>query len=219
LRQLQTNKNFLSRQPTQQTTVKMDVDEDDDFYAPEEATPTATEPASAEPAPQSAVKPEQDDEDLEEGEEEDEAGSDDSVCDARKYSTESADIRIGYRYHHRKKRWHESCSAVSSVPLFIAFVAHAPRQPRYNEIRNIPQRTTTSDVAAKLPPVKKEKGAATKAAGTPPVSGADLPGLAISKIDVDAKPIYEPAGKPITQVNIDEGSLTYRTPMNLQLTS
>lgn len=37
------------------------------------------------------------------------------------------------------------------------------------------------------------------------VSGADLPGIATSKIDVDAKPIYEPAGKPITQVNIDEG--------------
>ncbi|PQE26320.1 hypothetical protein CJF30_00001058 [Rutstroemia sp. NJR-2017a BBW] len=147
----------------------MDVDEDDDFYAPEEATPTATEPASAEPAPQPAVKPEQDDEDLEEGEEEDEAESDDSIITERKDGTKAA-----------------------------------PPQPRYNEIRNIPQRTTTSDVAAKLPPVKKEKGAATKAAGTPPVSGADLPGLAISKIDVDAKPIYEPAGKPITQVNIDE---------------
>lgn len=36
-------------------------------------------------------------------------------------------------------------------------------------------------------------------------SGADLPGIATSTIDVDAKPIYEPAGKPITQVDIDEG--------------
>jgi pre-mRNA 3'-end-processing factor FIP1 len=36
------------------------------------------------------------------------------------------------------------------------------------------------------------------------VSGADLPAVATSKIDIDAKPIYEPAGKPITQVNIDE---------------
>jgi pre-mRNA 3'-end-processing factor FIP1 len=72
----------------------MDVDEDDDFYAPEEATPTATELPSAEPAPQPAVKPEQDDEDLEEGEEEDEAGSDDSVCYAREDSPESADFRI-----------------------------------------------------------------------------------------------------------------------------
>jgi pre-mRNA 3'-end-processing factor FIP1 len=36
------------------------------------------------------------------------------------------------------------------------------------------------------------------------LSGADLPAVATSKIDVNAKPVYEPAGKPITQVNIDE---------------
>jgi pre-mRNA 3'-end-processing factor FIP1 len=55
----------------------------------------------------------------------------------------------------------------------------------------------------KLPVVKME----TPAKGTPPSRGADLPGLSTSKIDVDAKPIYEPAGKPITQVNIDEGKI------------
>jgi pre-mRNA 3'-end-processing factor FIP1 len=58
-------------------------------------------------------------------------------------------------------------------------------------------------VAASLPAIKKE----TTAKSTPPVSGADLPGISTSKINVDAKPIYEPAGKPITQVNIDEGIL------------
>jgi len=36
------------------------------------------------------------------------------------------------------------------------------------------------------------------------VSGSELPAVATSKIDVNAKPMYEPAGKPITQVNIDE---------------
>lgn len=46
--------------------------------------------------------------------------------------------------------------------------------------------------------VKEEKQRASNA-------GEDLPGIATSKIDVNAKPIYEPAGKPITQVNIDEG--------------
>lgn len=35
-------------------------------------------------------------------------------------------------------------------------------------------------------------------------SSSDFPGQSTSKIDVNAKPIYEPAGKPITQVNIDE---------------
>jgi pre-mRNA 3'-end-processing factor FIP1 len=74
---------------------------------------------------------------------------------------------------------------------------------RYNDIRNIPQRSASNDTVTKPAAIKKE--AAAKA--TPPVSGSDLPGISTSKIDVDAKPIYEPAGKPITQVNIDEGKL------------
>ena len=73
------------------------------------------------------------------------------------------------------------------------------RQAKYNEIRNIAQRSTATDSITKAPTAKKE--ASTK----DQVSGANLPGVATSKIDVDAKPIYEPAGKPITQVNIDEG--------------
>ncbi|RKF71910.1 Pre-mRNA polyadenylation factor FIP1 [Golovinomyces cichoracearum] len=35
-------------------------------------------------------------------------------------------------------------------------------------------------------------------------TGTELPGIATSKIDVNAKPVYLPAGKPITQLNIDE---------------
>jgi len=78
------------------------------------------------------------------------------------------------------------------------------RQPRYNEIRNIPQRTTSSDAPTKPAAVKKEsKDKGEKGE----ISGADLPGVSTSKIDVHAKPIYEPAGKRITQVNIDEGQL------------
>jgi pre-mRNA 3'-end-processing factor FIP1 len=41
--------------------------------------------------------------------------------------------------------------------------------------------------------------------GAQAISGKDLPGISTSKINVDGKPIYEPAGKPITQINIDEG--------------
>jgi pre-mRNA 3'-end-processing factor FIP1 len=59
----------------------MDVDEDDDFYAPEDSAPANTQ-QKPEDAPQLDVKPEQEDEDLEEGEEEDEAVEEnsDSVC-------------------------------------------------------------------------------------------------------------------------------------------
>lgn len=55
----------------------MDVDEDDDFYAPEEPAITTDQPQSTEQA-QPHAKVEQEDEDLEEGEEEDEGseGSD-----------------------------------------------------------------------------------------------------------------------------------------------
>lgn len=150
----------------------MDVDEDDDFYAPEEGQKTSSEAQSKpEGAPHFDGKPEQEDEDLEEGEEEGEAGSDGS----------DSDIDI---ITERKD---------GSKPA-------PPTQSRYNTIQNINQRNITSDVTAKLPAVKKE--APGKAAH--PASGADLPGLSISKIDVNAKPVYEPAGKPITQVNIDE---------------
>jgi pre-mRNA 3'-end-processing factor FIP1 len=80
----------------------------------------------------------------------------------------------------------------------------AARQARYNEIRNVPQRTSANDTTPAAAPVKKE----TKESKiVPSGSGADLPGIATSKIDVNAKPIYEPAGKPITQVIIDAGRL------------
>ncbi|KAE8448669.1 hypothetical protein EG329_009095 [Mollisiaceae sp. DMI_Dod_QoI] len=148
----------------------MEVDEDDDFYAPEDNASRINERESEGTAPQ-ASKPEQQDEDLEEGEEEDEAASEGS----------DSDIDI---ITERKD---------GSKPA-------PPSQPRYNDIRNIPQRTSSSDVATKPPTAKKEI-----AKSTPHISGADLPGVSTSKIDVDGKPIYEPAGKPITQVNIDEG--------------
>lgn len=59
----------------------MDVDEDDDFYAPEDSGQTGADekPTIEEPSTPD-VKADQEDEDLEEGEEEGEAeGSDDSV--------------------------------------------------------------------------------------------------------------------------------------------
>lgn len=77
------------------------------------------------------------------------------------------------------------------------------RNARYNEIRNIAQRTVSNDITQKPAALKKE-GKEGSAKASLPVSGAELPAVATSKIDVNAKPIYEPAGKPITQVNIDE---------------
>ena len=41
----------------------------------------------------------------------------------------------------------------------------------------------------------------------PPPSqpGASYPAYKTSKLDVDAKPIYEPNGKPITEIDMDAG--------------
>ncbi|KAK2624543.1 hypothetical protein QTJ16_006493 [Diplocarpon rosae] len=149
----------------------MDIDEDDDFYANDEAAEeTSQPPEKAVETPQSTAKPAQGNEDLEEGEEEDDA---DSGSDS--------DIDIITERKDGSK-------------------AAPPSQPKYNEIRNISQRTGSNDVVTKAAVVKKDPA---KAASLPS-GGADLPGISTSKIDVNAKPIYEPAGKPITQVNIDE---------------
>lgn len=70
---------------------------------------------------------------------------------------------------------------------------------------DLPSHTkSTTEADEKAPAVKTEK--VKKDSETPAISGAELPGLATSKIDVNAKPMYEPAGKPITQINIDEGT-------------
>lgn len=71
------------------------------------------------------------------------------------------------------------------------------RQSRYSSIKDIPQRSITSDTAAKAPPKKPED---TK----PTPSGADLPAVRTSTIDINAIPTHKGTGKPLTQVNIDE---------------
>ncbi|KAJ3562526.1 hypothetical protein NPX13_g8540 [Xylaria arbuscula] len=152
----------------------MDIDDDDDFYAPEEptiqpaenaSTPALTAPNFTHPEPQ---QKQQQDGDLEEGEEEDEgAEMDDS----------DSDIDI---ITERK-------DGTKAAP---------PTQSRYSDIRNIPQRSTSTDPSTR-PPVKKDEPPTTT------TSGAELPPVSNSTIDVHAVPIYTPAGKPITQVNID----------------
>ncbi len=158
----------------------MDIDEDDDFYAPEQ-TSSAKPPEKSNDPP--AEKPE--DEELEEGEEDEAVEESDSVG-ATTASLLYLLIRQGYRYHHGTKgRLHRT----PKVCLFsIPDLSNLPR-PRYNEIRNIPQRSGSEVTRPK------------KEAKTEPAA----PSVAAHKIDVDGQPIYEPAGKPITDVNIDEG--------------
>ncbi|KAI0131796.1 Fip1 domain-containing protein [Xylariales sp. AK1849] len=142
----------------------MDIDDEDDFYAPDEPETTqAAVPAAKSNAPVE----QQNDEDLEEGEEEDEGAEMDE---------DDSDVDIITERKDGTK-------------------APPPVQSRYSDIRNIPQRTTSSDAITK-PAIKQEDSKS--------VSRTDLPAVATSKIDVNAIPIHKGTGKPITQVNIDQ---------------
>ncbi|KAI2641259.1 Fip1 motif-domain-containing protein [Xylaria nigripes] len=162
----------------------MEIDDDDDFYAPEE--PTAVESAPGPgvstsvaggatgtnvgvgTAAASVAEQIQRYEDLEEGEEEDEGAE-----------MEDSDSDIDIITEHKDG---------SKAP--------PPSQSRYSDIRNIPQRSTSTSASTK-PPLKKDE----PSKGT---SGAELPPVSTSTIDVNAVPVYKPVGKPITQVNIDQ---------------
>ena len=73
-----------------------------------------------------------------------------------------------------------------------------------NAIRNAPLRTSSPPTVLKSqlsPAIRNE--AAAKAASSRP--GSSYPGIKTSKIDVDAKPVYEANGKPITEIDMDTG--------------
>ncbi|CEJ90419.1 Putative Pre-mRNA polyadenylation factor fip1 [[Torrubiella] hemipterigena] len=88
--------------------------------------------------------------------------------------------------------------------------AEPPSQSKYSDIRNIPQRTTSNDTPVQATPTEDDGDdtAATtaKTAVNLAAPSADQASAAASKstIDINANPIYPAAGKPITQLNIDE---------------
>ncbi|KAL2173735.1 Fip1 motif-domain-containing protein, partial [Thermothelomyces heterothallicus CBS 202.75] len=73
-----------------------------------------------------------------------------------------------------------------------------PPQSRYSEIKNIPQRTATSDGATTTTTRKPASPQQTSAPSTETTAPAST-----SKLDINAIPIHQPSGKPLTQVNID----------------
>lgn len=155
----------------------MDMDEDDDFYGD-------SPKAQAQSPPKIETKEEQKDDSkpksprqeasTEEGGEEDEEEESDS------------DIEIVTERKDGTK-------------------APPPPTTRYNDIRNIPQRSGSKELSKSPVAVKKDPGLKqsipTKAAAAHP--GGEVPPECTSTVDVDAKPIYKPARKPITEVNID----------------
>ncbi|KAH7171476.1 Fip1 motif-domain-containing protein [Dactylonectria macrodidyma] len=81
-----------------------------------------------------------------------------------------------------------------------------PPQSKYSDIRNIPQRSASTDVTVKSAPVKKDDESRQSSTLNVAAPSADKTSAAASKstIDLNANPIHAGSGKPITQVNIDE---------------
>lgn len=208
-------------------TATMDMEEDDDIYAPEEPTPAPanTEADAKAQAPTGPANASRKDDELEEGEEEDEGGEimdedddEDSVGFISVHAVVLVPVGAGpcivegshlrdprmstssWRTRTARSRLNHSMATMSCLIAYEGPHANGSRQPRYSDIKNIPQRTTSGEVSAKPAPQKDEQKPL-------PVPSADQAAAAASssKIDINANPVYPAAGKPITQVNIDTG--------------
>ncbi|KAI9848773.1 MAG: hypothetical protein M1838_000383 [Thelocarpon superellum] len=83
-----------------------------------------------------------------------------------------------------------------------------PQSSRHNAIRAVPARAIAETTLKAAPSERVEASVKVEV----PKSGVDYPAVRTSTIDVDAKPVYEPAGKPITEVNIDEDLKEHEKP-------
>lgn len=165
----------------------MDIDDDDDFYAPDDAVPEIkAETAETEEKPAIEANPEStEDKDLEEGEEEEGEeldGGEDGEEDEE--DSDDSDIEV---ITERKE-------GTKPPP--------PTTQSRYNTISIAPNKPSTP-TTAKSNVAQTKKETTSHRTVTAPSGGGDLPAVSTSKLDINAKPIYPPAGKPITAVEID----------------
>ena len=76
---------------------------------------------------------------------------------------------------------------------------------RVNAVKQLSVGIATPDPISKpLQSPATGQEVSTKSTASRP-GGTTYPAIKISKIDVDARPIYEPNGKPITDVDMDTG--------------
>ncbi|KAK3174263.1 hypothetical protein OEA41_001507 [Lepraria neglecta] len=80
--------------------------------------------------------------------------------------------------------------------------AETPQPPRVNALKGPPARIPSTDLGAAR---KSSPGIKIEAPGkeTPSRPGASYPAVKVSNLDLDTKPIYEPTGKPITEIDMD----------------
>ncbi|KAI4214919.1 MAG: hypothetical protein LQ351_002633 [Letrouitia transgressa] len=158
----------------------MEDEEDDDIYAPEEPKDGLAVDASKSANPNLELKKEdRKPGDLEEGEQEDEE-------DEEEESDSDVDI-ITERKDGPK-------SELSAQPSRISAIKVPPaRTP-----------SASTEVGSRSFRSSAVKGESTgKTTPTPTKSGALYPPVKTSTINLDAKPIYGPNGKPITEIDMD----------------
>ena len=94
---------------------------------------------------------------------------------------------------------------LSPLPCQASLTLHARKPPRISAVKDAPVRTgspagtlkTQAPSASKKEPSRRD---------TPARVGSSYPAVKTSRIDIDAVPIHEPTGKPVTEVDMDAGT-------------
>lgn len=87
----------------------------------------------------------------------------------------------------------------------IALKASLRHSQRVSSVKKSPVRTSSLEPAGKSQPFPFTKSEnSVKTISSRP--GASYPATKTSKIDVDARPVYDPNGKPITEIDLDGGT-------------
>ncbi|KAL9613898.1 MAG: hypothetical protein Q9167_001576 [Letrouitia subvulpina] len=166
----------------------MEDEEDDDIYAPEEPKEeTAVDALQLANSHSRINKEDRKPGDLEEGEQEDEE-------DEEEESDSDIDIIT------------ERKDGPKSEPSTYSKVSCERQQSRVSAIKVPPARTQSASTEVGSRSVRSSgvKGESTgKTTPTLMKSGAQYPPVKSSTVDLDAKPIYAPNGKPITEIDMD----------------
>ena len=186
----------------------MDEDEDDDFYAPEETSKPAVTQHAIDPVSKLNTNG-HDAEEEEEGEELEEEESDSAstilFCERLLKLTRGL---AGYRYYHRAQRRSTSPTTVCGPRSYARSHLNNSRSARQKESKpptlSKSERRGSVDPVASATPVKAES-TVRETRETSVRAGSTYPAIKASDIDVNDKPIHEPSGKPITEVDIDAG--------------
>lgn len=94
---------------------------------------------------------------------------------------------------------------MNTVSLCLFSTNRVGRQPpRINALKTQPSRIPSTDlgIVRKDSSAIKNEASAREGQSRP---GSSFPAVKTSSIDIDAKPIYEATGKPITDIDMDTG--------------